>query len=471
MHKYELSLKEIYDVFVLRIVIDCPLELEKIQCWQTFGVLTMFYRPNNSRLRDWLSFPKTNGYESIHAVFMSQQGNWIETQIRTQRMDVIAQRGLMAYLKYKDDKNSLISWFDNVKNLTSSDDSSAIEFLNSFKLDLFNDEIFVFTPKGEMKNLPKGSTVLDFAYMIHSEIGNHCFGANVNRKLVQMDYVLNMGDQVEIITSEFQVPQEKSFEYLVTSIAKSRLKAGIKDYRRTFKEKGKGRLEEFFKNFNADFSRQNIDYIVEKVGLVGRIDLYYYIALGKITYQDIEPLFNNGRRSSNVLLKILTFGLAGSNTKPEENNETENQEKTDLGYTISTCCNPIPGDDVVAISFPNQPLQIHRSDCPKAINLMSRYGKNIVKAKWKFSEDIAFMATLKITGVNKKGFGSSLFTLMNEKLELDLCSVKMKGESGMVDAIVAFYVNNVEQLDKVIGELRKMKLVNKVTRLERNVES
>lgn len=473
MHKYELSLKEIYDVFVLRIVIDCPLELEKIQCWQTFGVLTMFYRPNNARLRDWLSFPKTNGYESIHAVFMSQQGNWIETQIRTKKMDIIARRGLMAYLKYKDDKNSLIAWLDNVKNLTKSDDSSAIEFLNSFKLDLFNDEIFVFTPKGEMKNLPKGSTVLDFAYMIHSEIGNHCFGANVNRKLVQMDYVLNMGDQVEIITSEFQIPQEKSFEYLVTSIAKSRLKAGIKDYRRTFKEKGKARLEEFFKKFNVDFSRQNINYIVEKVGLVGRIDLYYYVALGKITYQDIEPLFNNGRRSSNVLLKILTLGLAGTNAKSEENKDTEfeNVEKNDMGYTISACCNPIPGDDVVAISFPNQPLQIHRSDCPKAISLMSRYGKNIVKAKWKFSEDIAFMATLKITAVNKKGFGSALFNMMNDKLELDLCSVKMKGESGMVDAIVSFYVNNVEQLDKVIGELRKMPLVNKVTRLERNIES
>ena len=473
MHKYELSLNEIYDVFVLRIVIDCPLELEKIQCWQAFGVLTMFYRPNNARLRDWLSFPKTNGYESIHAVFMSQQGNWIETQIRTRKMDIIARRGVMAYLKYKNDHNSLMLWLDNVKNLTNSGDSSAIEFLNSFKLDLFNDEIFVFTPKGEMKNMPKGSTVLDFAYMIHSEIGNHCIGANVNKKLVQMDYVLNMGDQVEIITSDFQMPQEKSFDYLVTSIAKSRLKAGIKDYRRTFKEKGKSRLEEFFKSFNVDFSRQNINYIVEKVGLGGRIDLYYYVALGKITCQDIEPLFNNGRRASNVLLKILTFGLAGTTTKSDDNVNaaTENNERNELDYTISTCCNPIPGDDVVAISFPNQPLQIHRPDCPKAISLMSRYGKNIVKAKWKFSEDIAFMATLKITGVNKKGFGASLFTMLNEKLELDLHSVKIQGEGGMVEAVVCFYVNNVKQLDAVIGELRKMPLVNKVTRMERNIES
>ena len=474
MHKYELSLVEIYDVFVLRIIIDCPLDLEKIQCWQTFGVLTMFYRPNNARLRDWLSFPKTNGYESIHAVFMSKQGNWIETQIRTQKMDIIAERGLMAYLKYMNDNSSLKSWLDNIRDLTKSDDSSAIEFLNSFKLDLFNDEIFVFTPKGEMKSLPKGATVLDFAYMIHSEIGNQCIGANVNKKLVKMDYVLNMGDQVEIITSAFQIPQEKSFEFLVTSLAKSRLKNGIKDYRRTFKEKGKSKLEEFFKRFNVDFSRQNINYIVEKAGLAGRIDLYYYVALGKVTYQDIEPLFNNGRRStSNVLLKILTFGLVGSGSKTEDNKvpEIENNENKDLGYTISTCCNPIPGDDVVAISFPNQPLQIHRSDCPKAINLMSRYGKNIVKAKWQFSEDIAFMATLKITGVNRKGFGSSLFTMLNEKLELDLHSVKIQSEGGMVEAVVSFYVNNVKQLDAVIGELRKMKLVNKVVRIERNIES
>ena len=474
MHKYELSLVEIYDVFVLRIIIDSPLDLEKIQCWQTFGVLTMFYRPNNARLRDWLSFPKTNGYESIHAVFMSKQGNWIETQIRTQKMDIIAERGLMAYLKYMNDNSSLKSWLDNIRDLTKSDDSSAIEFLNSFKLDLFNDEIFVFTPKGEMKSLPKGATVLDFAYMIHSEIGNQCIGANVNKKLVKMDYVLNMGDQVEIITSAFQIPQEKSFEFLVTSLAKSRLKNGIKDYRRTFKEKGKSKLEEFFKRFNVDFSRQNINYIVEKAGLAGRIDLYYYVALGKVTYQDIEPLFNNGRRStSNVLLKILTFGLVGSGSKTEDNKvpEIENNENKDLGYTISTCCNPIPGDDVVAISFPNQPLQIHRSDCPKAINLMSRYGKNIVKAKWQFSEDIAFMATLKITGVNRKGFGSSLFTMLNEKLELDLHSVKIQSEGGMVEAVVSFYVNNVKQLDAVIGELRKMKLVNNVVRIERNIES
>lgn len=478
MHKFGLSIDEIYDAYVLRIIIDCPIEEEKIKCWQTFGVLTMFYRPNNSRLRDWLSFPKTNGYESIHAVFMSKQGNWIETQIRTQKMDIVAERGVMAYLKYKNDvnaaENSLKSWLDNVIDLTNSSDSSAIEFINSFKLDLFSDEIFVFTPKGEMKRMPKGATVLDFAYMIHSEIGNHCIGANVNKKLTTIDYVLNMGDQVEVITSQYQHPQEKNFDFLITSLAKSRLKAGIKDYRKSFKENGKDKLREFLDKLNVEFTKPNRNLVVEKLGLAGRIDLYYYVAIGKIVFKDIEPVFKESQNNSNTLLKILTFGLVGSNNKTvkakTEDVKTSKTEDNDLGYTISTCCDPIPGDDVVAITFPNQPVQIHRPDCPKAIQLMSQYGKNIVKAKWQFSEDIAFMATLKISGVNKMGFGSELFSVLSGDFKLDLYSIKMQSEGGMVDVTVSFYVNNLKQLETVIDKLRKMELVKKVMRIERNID-
>ena len=477
MRKFGLSLDEIYDAYVLRIIIDCPVEIEKIQCWQTFGVMTMFYRPNNSRLRDWLSFPKTNGYESIHAVFMSKQGNWIETQIRTQRMDIIAERGVMAYLKYKNDvnaaENSLKLWLDNVIDLTNSSDSSAIEFINSFKLDLFSDEIFVFTPKGEMKSMPKGATVLDFAYMIHSEIGNHCIGANVNKKLTTIDYVLNMGDQVEIITSQHQHPHENSFDFLVTSLAKTRLKAGIKDYKRSFKEDGKAKLQEYFDKLNVEFTKQNRNIVAEKLGLAGRIDLYYNVSIGKFTFQDIEPIFKNAQNGSNTLLKILTFGLVGSaSSKSKSVSESVSEsESNDLGYTISTCCNPIPGDDVVAITFPNQPVQLHRPDCPKAIELMSKYGKNIVKAKWQFSEDIAFMATLKISGVNKFGFGTELFAVLSDGFKLDLYSIKMQSEGGMVDVTVSFYVKNLQQLESVIDSLRKMELVKKVMRIERNLDS
>ena len=475
MRKFGLSLDEIYDAYVLRIIIDCPAEIEKIQCWQTFGVMTMFYRPNNSRLRDWLSFPKTNGYESIHAVFMSKQGNWIETQIRTRRMNIIAERGVMAYLKYKNDvnaaENTLKSWLDNVIDLTNSSDSSAVEFINSFKLDLFSDEICVFTPKGEMKRMPKGATVLDFAYMIHSEIGNHCIGANVNKKLTTIDYVLNMGDQVEVITSQHQHPQEKSFDFLVTSLAKTRLKAGVKDYKRSFKEDGKTKLQEYFDKLNVEFTKQNRNVVAEKLGLAGRIDLYYNVSIGRFNFQDIEPIFKNPQNRSNSLLKILTFGLVDSTSSKSELKSELKTESNDLGYTISTCCNPIPGDDVVAITFPNQPVQIHRPDCPKAIELMSKYGKNIVKAKWQFSEDIAFMATLKISGVNKLGFGTELFALLSDGFKLDLYSIKMQSEGGMVDVTVSFYVNNLRQLETVIDSLRKMDLVKKVMRIERNIES
>lgn len=467
MNKFGLSLDEIYDVYVLRFIIDCPLEMEKIQCWQTFGVLTMFYRPNNSKLRDWLSFPKTNGYESIHAVFMSKQGNWIETQIRTEKMDLVAEKGFMVYLKYKNDpnfaENSLAGWLDKVKKLIDSDSSSAIEFLNSFKLDLFNDEIFVFTPKGDIVCLPKGATVLDFAYAIHSEIGNRCIGANVNKKLTSVEYILNMGDQVDVITSDFHVPQDRYFDFLVTSLAKSRLKAGIKEYRKTFKEEGKRKLQEIFEKLNVDFSKQNRNYVAEKANLSGKTDLYYYVAIDKIKYQDIEPFFKdeNSNNSANLLLKIFTLGLLGNTHKNEDNIK-------DLGYSISTCCNPIPGDDVVAITFPNQPVQIHRPDCPHAIDLMAKYGKNIVKGKWQLTEDFSFMATLRISGVNKMGFGAQLFSVLSGKFHLDLYSIKIQSEGGMVDVTVSFYVNNLKQLEEIIDETKKMDLVKKVVRLERN---
>ena len=324
-----------------------------------------------------------------------------------------------------------------------------------------------------MKRMPKGATVLDFAYMIHSEIGNHCIGANVNKKLTTIDYVLNMGDQVEVITSQYQHPQEKNFDFLITSLAKSRLKAGIKDYRKSFKENGKDKLREFLDKLDVEFTKPNRNLVVDKLGLAGRIDLYYYVAIGKIGYHDVEPVFKEVQNNSNTLLKILTFGLVGSNNKTEKakTEKTKVTEGNDLGYTISTCCNPIPGDDVVAITFPNEPVQIHRPDCPKAIQLMSQYGKNIVKAKWQFSEDIAFLATLKISGVNKMGFGSELFSVLSGDFKLDLYSIKMQSEGGMVDVTVSFYVNNLRQLETVIDRLRKMELVKKVMRIDRNIES
>ena len=470
MVKFGMSLEEVYDVYVARIIIDCPnVEDEKVKCWETFAVFTKYYYPDNKKMRDWVSFPKTNGYSSIHAVFMNKKGNWVETQIRTERMDEIAENGFAAYWKYRDQNSTAESgldlWMKVVRDLVQQADdnqASAIEFIDSFKLDLFNDEIFVFTPNGDKITLPKGSTVLDFAYNIHSDLGNHCVGANINKKLSPIHTELKMGDQVEVITSEYQEPQEKWFDYLATSSAKSRLKNGIKDFRKVFKEKGKAMLREIFENARIDFSKQNRNTLAEKLNLATRNDLYYYVAMNKVSQQDVENILKKNDASwSDYLLKYLTFGFVN----PSKKNEEKTNDVDVAGYVISTCCNPIPGDDVVAISLPGEPVQIHHPDCPEAQKLMSRHGESIVKARWQFGDDFAFLATLKILAVNKMGFGAKLFDTITNQEKLDMQAMEMKIEGGMVVAIVSVYVNNLKTLENLIDKIKKIDLVKKVERV------
>jgi len=471
MVKFGMSLEEVYDVYVARIIIDCPnIEDEKVKCWETFAAFTKYYYPDNKKMRDWVSFPKTNGYSSIHAVFMNKNGNWVETQIRTERMDEIAENGFAAYWKYRD-KNStaesgLDLWMKVVKDLVKQADenhASAIEFIDNFKLDLFNDEIFVFTPKGDKITLPKGSTVLDFAYNIHTDLGNHCVGANINKKLSPIQTELKMGDQVEIITSEHQEPQEKWFDYLATSSAKSRLKNGIKDFRKVFKDKGKTMLKEYFDRAKIDFSRLNRNILVEKFNLANRNDLYYYVATNKIGQQDVETILKKKDASlSDYLVKYLTLGFVKPSQKKNEEKPDENGVS---GYVIATCCKPIPGDDVVAIQLPGEPIQIHHPDCPEAQKLMSRYGESIVKAHLQFGDDFAFLATIKVLAVNKMGFGAKLFDTITNQEKLDMQAMEMMIEGGMVVATVSVYVNNLKTLENLIDKIKKIELVKKVERI------
>ena len=475
MVKFGMSLEEVYDVYVVRIIIDCPKpEDEKIQCWETFAVFTKYYYPDNKKMRDWVSFPKTNGYSSIHAVFMNKKGNWVETQIRTERMDETAENGFAAYWKYRDQNSNAESgldlWMKVVRNLVQQADenhASAIEFIDNFKLDLFNDEIFVFTPKGDKITLPKGSTVLDFAYNIHTDLGNHCVGANINKKLSPIQTELKMGDQVEIITSEYQEPQEKWFDYLATSSAKTRLKNGIKDFRKSFKDKGKAMLKEYFDNAKIDFSKTNRNILAEKFNLSNRNDLYYLVATNKIGQQDVETCLKKDEASwSEYLVKYLTLGIVKpSSERKNDKAEEKPADNSVSGYVISTCCNPIPGDDVVAIQLPGQPIQIHHPDCLEAQKFMSRYGESIVKAHLQFGDDFAFLATLKILAVNKMGFGTTLFDIITNQEKLDMQAMEMKIEGGMVVATVSVYVNNLKTLENLIDKIRKLELVKKVERV------
>jgi GTP pyrophosphokinase len=460
----ELAFEDLYGSFIVRFITDCPKEQERMECWKIYAVLTNCYRPYTKKLKDWISFPKANGYESLHAVVMGQTGNWVEVQIRSQRMEEIAEKGFGAYWKYKTDDDKTESGFDEwlkkAQNLIGSESDNAIEFVDNFKLDLFSDEIYVFTPQGKMITLPKGSTALDFAYNIHSEIGDHSIAANVNNQLSQLDRQLTKGDQVEIITSDSQHPQEKWFEFLATATAKSRLKSGIKEYRRSFREEGEQKFEAIMKKLDLEPSKANRNTVMNSEGLTSSIDFYYQVATGKIDERLIRSILKP--QSNGSFVRFISFGLLGNN---KEKDETPSITKAgEFDFNVSTCCNPIPGDDVIAFSFPGEPLQIHRSNCPKAIQLSARYGNNIVKAKWQPKSEIAFLAELKITALDSAGLLNRMTNLLSNEMQLNLHSLHMEAKQDVVEATISIYVHNTKELDDLIAKLNQLKEIQKVVR-------
>ena len=461
----ELSFEELYGSFVVRFITDCPVDQERLECWKIYAILTGFYRPNTSKLKDWISFPKTNGYESLHAVVMGQTGNWVEVQIRSQRMEEIAEKGFTAYWKYKSDdqtESGFDIWLKKAQDLISNQNENAIEFVDNFKLDLFSDEIHVFTPQGKMILLPKGSTVLDFAYNIHTEIGDHSIAANVNSQLTQLNQVLCNGDQVEVITSESQHPQEKWFEFLATATAKSRLKSGIKEYRRSFREEGEQKYEEIMRRIDLEPSKANRNEVMAAEKLTSTIDFYYQMATGKIDERVIRDVLKP-QTTTNSFVRYITDRILGyANRDKEEAPAITSSGEFD--FNVSTCCNPIPGDDVIAFSFPGEPLQIHRSNCPRAIQLSSRYGNNIVKAKWQPKSEIAFLAELKITALDTKGLLNRMTNLLSNELQLNLHSLHMEAKQDVVEAIISIYVHNTKELDDLMAKLNQLKEIQKVVR-------
>ena len=470
MMEKELSFEELYGSFVVRFITDCPVDQERLECWKIYAILTGFYRPNTAKLKDWISFPKTNGYESLHAVVMGQTGNWMEVQIRSQRMEEIAEKGFAAYWKYKADnmtESGFDIWLKKAQDLINTESNNAIEFVDNFKLDLFSDEIHVFTPQGKMILLPKGSTVLDFAYNIHSEIGDHSIAANVNSHLTQLDCKLKNGDQVEVITSEAQHPQEKWFEFLATATAKSRLKNGIKEYRRTFREEGETKFEEIMRKLDLEPSKANRNAVMAAEHLTSSIDFYYQVATGKIDERAIRTVLKPQSGSSSFV-RYITFGLLGNNYSRDKDETPSITSSGEFDFNVSTCCNPIPGDDVIAFSFPGEPLQIHRSNCPKAIQLSSRYGNNIVKAKWQPKSEIAFLADLKITALDSAGLLNRMTNLLSNEMKLNLHMLHMEAKNDLVEATISIYVHSTNELDDLISKLNHLKEIQKVVRKNSN---
>ncbi|RLD31368.1 MAG: RelA/SpoT family protein [Bacteroidetes bacterium] len=487
MQEDQMPFEEIYNTFSVEVIVDSDQEKEKLECWAAYSVITGVYTPNNKKLRDWISTPKANGYEAIHTTVMCPDGHWVDVHIRSKRMDDIAMKGYAAHWKYKDQEKldaGLDKWLKRTRELLKESEEETIDFINDFKKNLFEEEIVVFTPKGDMITMPAGATVLDFAYAIHTELGNHCIGANVNHKLVPIDYQLKSGDQVQIIDSKVQLPNEDWFDYVRTARAKTRIKVAIKHERKKYRSEGKEKLKKYLDQLKLDNSKAIVAKLVRASNLKGSVDLYYYIALNKITIKNIKEIlvpheslasWVRNIRLPFVKPKIQVLGGDGLLTSEDESlvvsqakkEVNKNGEFTELDYSVSKCCNPIPGDDVIGLIFPNEPIRIHKTDCENAIKLMSQYGKNIVKAKWKQQEGITFLAGLSIQAVDNIGLAQKITSIISNDFNVSIRSLNLLNSKGLVNMDITIYINSTEKLKKLIQHLKKIKEVIKVSRLDK----
>ncbi|MCD4683866.1 MAG: RelA/SpoT family protein [Bacteroidales bacterium] len=482
MKKKEIPLEEVYDLFAIRIVIDTTPETKKVDCWRVYSLITDHYRPNIDRLRDWISIPKANGYEALHTTVMSNEGQWIEVQIRTKRMDEIAEKGYAAHWRYKGVSPSLSesnvnNWLDRIKDMLQSNESDALDFIDDFQGFLFTDEIYLFTPHGELRNLPANSTVLDFAYAIHSEIGNTCIGAKVNHKLAPLNQKLKSGDQVEIITSQKQKPKEDWFNYVTTARARTQLKTAVREEKKKYAEKGKAKLNEYFEILNVESNPANLKKFQQKYNYTSLTDLYYDVDKNLIGLKELKECCTDSNKESwfsKVIKRPFTKSKPSdrktlTETVLDEIKERkEFQEGKDLqkiSYEISNCCNPIPGDDIVGFIEPDDAIKIHRTKCVIAIGQMSKYGNKIIKTKWNDKESIGFLTGIKINGIDKQGFIQDIIKIITDNLKLNIKSFHLESEGGMITAKIMLYVYSTENLDNLIVNLKKISDVKQINRI------
>lgn len=465
------SFEEIYDLFAIRIIIDTPLEQEKSDCWKVYSIITDFYHPSPERLRDWISTPKSNGYESLHATVMGPDGKWVEIQIRTVRMDDLAENGFAAHWKYKesgaDKESKLEAWLLRIREMLENPDPNALEFIDDFKLNLFSDELFAFTPKGDMKTLPIGSTALDFAFEIHTKVGEHCIGAKVNHKLVQLNYEIKSGDQIEILTSNKQHPKEDWLKFVITAKAKSKIKNCLKEQRKKTSEDGKEILERKFYKCKLDFTLQNVNDFCTFLKLPSSQELFYRAALGNIDIKDIKSFIRykesplKPQRKTAPKLEQLVTNARGSSDMLVIGDDMQK-----LDYKLSPCCNPIPGDDVFGFVTVGEGIKIHRVNCPNAIKLLSNYAYRVVKAKWMSDQLISFLAGIKIIGTDELGIVNNITKIISNENNINMRSISFDTDGGLFEGTIMVYVHDTKHLSHLIINLKKVKGVNKVERMD-----
>lgn len=477
IHKKKVEFEEVYDLFAIRIVINCPKEEEKALCWKAYSIITDHYVPNPDRLRDWVSTPKANGYESLHTTVMGPDGKWVEVQIRTTRMDEIAEKGFAAHWKYKEDdakennkEGALDEWLNQIRETLTNTESDALDFIHNFKLNLYQDEIYVFTPKGELRILPQGASALDFAFDIHTDIGAKCIGAKVNHKLVPLSHKLVNGDQIEIITSKKQKPTEDWLKFTTTSKARSKIKYALKDEKRRIASDGKEILFRRLKQLKLKPTNEFLNDLQHHYKQTDLLDLYFNIANRDISLEEIKRLEIKTNRI--VFKKDIEEHKQQVKIRDTEINKTESDlllfgdVGDKLDYTMAKCCSPIPGDDVFGFVSIGQGIKIHRKNCPNASSLIANYGYRVIKTKWSQKKKIAFLTGVRVTGLDDIGIIQKITNVISSDLKVNMRSISVDASEGIFKGHIMVYVDDTKQLDKLIKKLKKIEGILSASRFD-----
>jgi GTP diphosphokinase / guanosine-3',5'-bis(diphosphate) 3'-diphosphatase len=475
MKKKGVAFEEVYDLFAIRIILNSPPEREKEDCWKVYSMITDEYTPSPERLRDWLSNPKSNGYEALHTTVMGPQGKWVEVQIRTMRMNEIAEKGLAAHWKYKEgagDESRFDKWFGQIREVLGSQDTDSVDFLQDFKMSFLAEEIYIYTPKGDVKMLPVGATALDFAFGVHSEVGSKCIGAKVNHKLVPISHKLRSGDQVEIITSNKQKPSEDWLNFVVTAKARTKIKDALKEAKRGVAEEGKYTLQRKLEGIGAAMNQHNIDEIVNFYKLPSPLELYYQIAVKNIDLKELKEFKVSGDRLDMPKpVRIIEVKHEYAPALPRKDAELiifgESSDK--IVYNLANCCKPIPGDDVFGFVTTGKGLTIHRTNCPNAAKLLANYGHRIVKTKWAKNKEISFLTGLKIIGLDDVGVVNKITSLISGELRINISAITIEAREGLFEGTIKLFVHDKEELEELVDNLKKLQGIQSVDRFDTEV--
>jgi GTP diphosphokinase / guanosine-3',5'-bis(diphosphate) 3'-diphosphatase len=477
MQKQGVSFEEVYDKFAVRIIYKSGLKNEKFLAWKIYSIVTDFFRPNPTRLRDWISSPKSTGYEALHITVMGPKGRWVEVQIRSERMNEIAEKGYAAHYKYKEgDANNdenLESWIGKLQEVMDNPSANAVDFVEEFKLNLYAKEIFVFTPDGDLKSLPKEATPLDFAFSIHTEVGLKTRGAKVNGKLVPLSHTLHSGDQVSIITSDNAKPNSNWLDYATTARARSKIKSSLREEKKLIGEDGKEILRRKLKQLKISLNERSINELVNYFKLQTSLDLFYRVGIGSI---DNSMLKKFAASRSNVLVSFIKNKIQRKKSQSTENIDNDEitskydmlvfgKEEEKLNYKVASCCNPIPGDKVFGFLSIKEGIKVHKKNCPNALSLQSNYAYRIILAKWIDSSQQVFRAVIKLTGIDEKGLVNDITKLISANMNVNIKSIKFDSDSGTFHGEIAVEVNNTSFVSKLIERLKKINGIEKVTRV------